>query len=295
MIDTLKCEQVADWFNRIEVGVKPDPLMITMDRGTGKSTAGARGIAQLALKKARQFALCVAFTQEQADYHVSYIGTLLSASGLDVKVSRFGSNRGWRREQVETTNGFIVAGIGADTLLRGVKIDEFRPGLIWVDDYLGSDDTADIIDKKAQAILRNVLPARSDDCAVIVTANAIGVSAISQPGTIKAQTRRGIMTDVEIDLTAIERAADNANTGLWIAEWTDKGYRVLCNGIAIASGLSAQVAVFMAVCDPATVKAMTDRIHELERSSIQSKCRCGSPTRDEGATHLTTCSLWKSS
>ena len=67
----------------------------------------------------------------------------------------------------------------------------------------------------------------------------------------------------DIDLDAIEKAADDATRG----EWTVNGRFIECDGEPFAIVPLDANATFIAMCDPDAVKAMVARIRELETAS----------------------------
>lgn len=117
--------------------------------------------------------LYVSETQEQADKHVQSVATLFERLGVDRNVGKYGTSKGWRRDQLRTANGFNVAAIGLDTAARGIKLDQYRPDLLILDDVDGHDDTEKTTAKKIAAITTALIPAGSADCAVLVVQNLI--------------------------------------------------------------------------------------------------------------------------
>ena len=124
-------------------------------------------------KLTRRYVLYVCGTQEQADKHVGSIASLLEVLGVERAVNKFGTARGWRRDQLQTANGFNVTGIGLDVAIRGVKLDQYRPDLIILDDIDDDQDTVKTVNKKIDAITTSILPAGSSDLAVLFLQNLI--------------------------------------------------------------------------------------------------------------------------
>ena len=93
-------------------------------------------------------------------------------------IGKYGSSKGWRRDQLRTENGFNVAGIGLDVAARGVKLDEFRPDLIIFDDIDGRHDSPEKTAKKIATITASLLPAGSADCAILFLQNLIAKDGI---------------------------------------------------------------------------------------------------------------------
>lgn len=127
------------------------------------------------------FVLYVSGTQEQADAHVQNIGAMLERPELEAddpdlsqrQLTKYGHSRGWRRNRLITEAGMIVDGLGLDVNVRGIKIDEYRPDLIVLDDIDNEFDTPDKIQKKIDRLTRAVLPAGSDDVAVLAIQNMV--------------------------------------------------------------------------------------------------------------------------
>lgn len=131
------------------------------------------GVAYVGCKLARRYVLYVSATQDQADKHVQSIATMLEQVGVERSVGKYGNSRGWRRDQLRTATGFNVEAMGLDTASRGVKLDEFRPDLIILDDIDGLEDTPETTAKKIRAITKSLIPAGSANCAVLVIQNLI--------------------------------------------------------------------------------------------------------------------------
>ena len=71
-------------------------------------------------RRRRRYALYVSGTQPQADKHVQNIGRLLESNafadmypGMGSRgVNKYGTAKGWRRNQLQTGSGFVVDAIG---------------------------------------------------------------------------------------------------------------------------------------------------------------------------------------
>lgn len=162
-----------DWLEEITPGIKPEPRIEVWPRGGAKSTTGELGITRLGFKGVRKFALYVSGTQEQADLHVAAIADLFEKLGLDRALNKYGHSKGWRRNQLRVSNGFNVQALGLDTASRGIKIEEFRPDIIVLDDIDNQDDSPKTVEKKERAIKSAIIPAGSSDCAVLFLQNLI--------------------------------------------------------------------------------------------------------------------------
>lgn len=121
----------------------------------------------------RRFVLYVSGTQDQADSHVKSIASLLEGIGASRAVSRYGTSKGWRRNQLRTASGFNVAAYGLDAATRGIKIEEYRPDLIIFDDIDSQRDSSLVVERKTAAITRAIIPTGSPDCAILFLQNLI--------------------------------------------------------------------------------------------------------------------------
>lgn len=162
-----------DWFEALTPGVRPRPRVEIWPRGGAKSSTAELGTCRVGVKLSRRFVLYVSETQEQADKHVQAISSLFERCGIDRAVGKYGHSKGWRRDQLRTANGFNVAAFGLDVASRGVKLDQYRPDLIVLDDIDSQDDNARATEKKIRAITSAIIPTGSPDCATLAIQNLI--------------------------------------------------------------------------------------------------------------------------
>lgn len=162
-----------DWLWSIERGTRPPPFVLILARGGAKSTTAELGTVGVAAKKSRRYALYVSETQVQADKHVQTVAGMMERAGFERELNKYGSSKGWRRNQIRTSDGFKVDAIGLDTAARGFKIDEDRPDFIVLDDLDGKHDTPATTQKKIEALTMTILPAMSTDGAVFAVQNII--------------------------------------------------------------------------------------------------------------------------
>jgi hypothetical protein len=167
-----------EWFDTLVPGTKPRPRVEVWGRGGAKSSTGELGIVRVGAKLSRHFVLIVSETQAQADSRVSSISSKFESMGVGRLVGKYGTSKGWKRDQIRTANGFNVAGLGLDTGARGIKLDDFRPDLIVFDDIDGRHDSAAAIAKKIETITQTILPAGSSDCAILFLQNLISKNGI---------------------------------------------------------------------------------------------------------------------
>ena len=168
-----------EWFDSLERGVKPRPRIEIWSRGGAKSSSIELGITRLAARLTRRFVLYVCETQSQADYHVQSIEPLLRSVGASPLLNQEGRTKSWRRNQLRTANGFNLAAYGLDTAARGIKIEQFRPDLIVLDDIDGRHDSIEAVQRKIECITQSVLPTGSPDCAVVLAQNLIHANSIA--------------------------------------------------------------------------------------------------------------------
>lgn len=167
-----------EWFEALEPGVRPRPRVEVWPRGGAKSTTTELGVARSCVRLSRRYALYVSETQEQADKHIGSIASLLETAGVERSLNKYGSSKGWRRQELRTANGFNVSAYGLDTAARGVKLDAFRPDLIIFDDIDSQDDSARTTEKKIAALTTAIIPAGSVDCAMLFLQNMIHEESI---------------------------------------------------------------------------------------------------------------------
>jgi len=169
-----------DWFENLERGIKPPPQIEIWARGSAKSTTAELGVVRVGVKLSRRFVLYVSGIQDQADSHVQSIATYLETVGAEPMLNKMGRAKGWRRNQLRTANGFNVAAFGIDNCQRGIKIDEFRPDLIIVDDVDSRHDSIDAVNKKIEALVQTILPTGSTDCAILFVENMVHSNSIAK-------------------------------------------------------------------------------------------------------------------
>lgn len=171
-------ERLYDWFEALKPGVKVRARIEVWPRFGAKSSTGELGVVRASLKPSRHFVLYVSGTQLQANNHVQSIATFLEKIGVERALNQYGQAKGWKVDLLRTKNDFNVLALGLDASVRGVKLDQFRPDLIILDDIDSSTDTLDAVDKKIQNITTAILPAGSADCAVLVLQNRIHKNSI---------------------------------------------------------------------------------------------------------------------
>lgn len=165
--------QAWDWLQALQRGTRPPPFVLILARGGAKSTTAELGTVYVAARKARRYGLYVSDTQVQSDKHVQTISGMMERARFERELNKYGSSKGWRRNQIRTADGFKVDAIGLDTAARGFKIDEDRPDFIVLDDLDGKHDTPATTQKKIEALTMTILPAMATDGAVFAVQNII--------------------------------------------------------------------------------------------------------------------------
>lgn len=162
-----------EWFDALTPGVLPRPRVECWPRGGAKSATAELGCVRVGVKLSRRFVLYVSETQDQANLHVQAIGSLFEHIGIERAVNRYGASKGWRRDQLRTAHGYNVAAFGLDVAARGVRLDNYRPDLIILDDIDSRHDTEATTEKKIQTITQSLMPAGSTDCAILFVQNMV--------------------------------------------------------------------------------------------------------------------------
>ena len=176
-----------DWIERVELGVRLPPFVAIWPRGGAKSTSAELAVVRLGAKAVRRYVWYVSATQDKADKHVDTIAAMLESRGVEKEhpdlgnrlIGKYGNSKGWRRSRLRTASGFTVDALGLDTGARGAKVEEARPDLIVLDDVDEKHDSLAIVEKKIETITTSLLPAGSNDCAVLFIQNVIHPDSIA--------------------------------------------------------------------------------------------------------------------
>jgi hypothetical protein len=173
--------QMWEWASTIRRGKRPHPFVAIWPRGSGKSTTAEIITTYLGSAGDRKYAWYVSGTQPLADLHVESIGSLLESPTFahyyplmsSRAIGKYGNVKGWRRNRLRTANGFIIDALGIDSGARGSKMDDQRPDLIILDDIDTGTDSDEAIEKKIETITHGILPAGSQDVAILAIQNLI--------------------------------------------------------------------------------------------------------------------------
>ena len=170
-----------NWGVNLQRGVRPDPIMVILARGQGKSTTAELLATYIGATLKRNYAWYISGTQALADMHLDSIASLVETEKFSLyypkmaerRLNKYGSSKGWRRNRLSCGNGFTIEARGLDVGTRGLKVEEHRPGIIFLDDIDGLFDSDNVVQRKIDTITNNILPAGSDDLAVFCLQNLI--------------------------------------------------------------------------------------------------------------------------
>lgn len=178
-----------EYIESIQPGVKPEAFFAIWGRGSGKTTNAEAGTVRLGALDKRKFCLYVKATQDKANESVLNIAATLESKAIEKyysqfasrKLGKYGHSKGWKVDLLRCGNGFSVIALGFDAAVRGVKIEEFRPDLIILDDIDDEQDSLETVEKKINILTTSILPAGSNDVAVI------GIQNLMHPNSIFSQ------------------------------------------------------------------------------------------------------------
>ena len=185
--------QLWEWVWQLAPGISPDPFVAIWPRGGAKSTSAEMACASIAARQARRYGLYICETQDQADDHVNNIAAILESRPIasaypklaQRRVNLFGFSKGWKVNRLRTASGFTIDAVGLDKATRGVKLEDARPDFMVIDDIDAETDGPDITRKKIKTLTTAILPAGSNDLAVLAIQNLVhenGVFARMVPG-----------------------------------------------------------------------------------------------------------------
>ena len=140
----------------------------------------------MAVKQTRRYGLYVCGTQPLANDHLRNVAAMLELSEVEEfyptvasrKLNKFSVSRGWTQNRLMTASGFTLDALGLDTAARGIKVESQRPDFIILDDVDSEMDAPVVIKGKISAITKKLLPAGSEDCAVLGVQNLIHVDSV---------------------------------------------------------------------------------------------------------------------
>jgi predicted phage terminase large subunit-like protein len=137
--------------------------------------------------KVRPYALYIGKDQTSASTKVEAVGKLMMSDQVraaypqtaQMYVAETGVKRDWRRSRVRNADGFTLDALGMDVaLLRGIKVDFSRPGVIILDDIEDFVDTKYMTKKRIDVLTRSIIPAAATDVVYIFVQNKIHSDSI---------------------------------------------------------------------------------------------------------------------
>jgi hypothetical protein len=161
--------------------VDSDPFVGCWGRGGAKSTSAELVTVRWGATKARSYGLYLCNTQDQADDHISTIGSLLETPAVaahyphlaDRLVGKYGQSKGWRRNRLRCSDGFTIDALGLDSAARGAKLDDQRPDFLIIDDVDDVEDSEATTAKKIRSLTKKILPALTHDAAILFIQNKV--------------------------------------------------------------------------------------------------------------------------
>lgn len=223
------------WFENLVPGESVPAQIEIWPRGGAKSSTAELGVAYVGYHGSRQYCLYVSNTQEQADKHVATIAELFLKLGIERSINKYGTSKGWKRNEIRTATGFNVTALGLDTAARGIKLDNLRPDLIILDDIDSEDDTPKTTRKKIRAIASKILPAGSIDVAVLGIQNLI-----LEDGVFGKLVNRKADYLLNANVAPIERAIEGLRVEVETEPSGRNRYRIV-EGTATWEGQSLEV------------------------------------------------------
>lgn len=179
MDDGKRHANLWQWFTALTPDVKPPARIEIWSRGGAKSSTAELGTTYTGVRQTRRFALYVSGTQSQADKHLQSISALLEQVGIDRAVNKYNQSKGWTQRILRAANGFNVVSLGLDAGVRGVKLDQYRPDLIILDDVDNRHDSIEVVNKKIETLTESILPTGAPDYAVLFIQNMVHKDSVA--------------------------------------------------------------------------------------------------------------------
>jgi hypothetical protein len=223
-------QQFWRWVWDITPGDRPEAFIGIWARGGAKSTSAEAACAALGARQKRRYALYVCDTQERADDHVQNVASMLESERVELfypevsdrLVGKFGNSKGWRRNRLRCANGFTVDAVGLDTAARGIKIEDQRPDLIVIDDVDGRHDSRATTQKKIETLTQGVIPAGSEDLAILGIQNVIipdGIFAQLADGRADFLRRRVVSGPIPaLENFSVDADGEVHGTATWVGQ-----------------------------------------------------------------------------
>lgn len=165
-----------------------DHLYLAGERpvATHNTTSVQLSLLYAACHHLRGYGIYVGQTQSAVEDKVSAVGEVLMNKRVSLaypEVSKVyatatGAKRDWRRSRIRTASNFTLDAFGMDQALRGVKVDELRPGIIVLDDIEEYHDSAFMTQKRIDVLTRTIIPAAAPNAVIIFIQNKIKEDSI---------------------------------------------------------------------------------------------------------------------
>lgn len=165
------------WVEALRPKTYARPLIEAWSRNFAKSTSLEAAVVLMAVRGSRLFVLYISETQDQANAHVQSIARKLLSIGYAPAVDELGQKTGWNRKQLQL-DGMVVAAIGIEGAVRGIKVGDIRPDLIIFDDIDAEDDTPEVVATKIEWLQTKILPTVSPWGTVLGLQNLIHENSI---------------------------------------------------------------------------------------------------------------------
>lgn len=179
-------ERMFEWAWNIKKNESPQAFIDIRARHGGKSVCAESTVVASAARGLRSYFLYVCRTQDQADKHVGSIAGMLGSPAIEYfyprlsqrAVSRYGASKGWRRDRLVTKSGAVIDALGLDVAARGIRFEERRPDFIVFDDIDDLNDGPRRIQKVIDTITNTIIPAGTDNTAVLFVQNLIHANSV---------------------------------------------------------------------------------------------------------------------
>jgi len=202
------------WVWAIEPGLRPEAFVGIWARGGAKSTSAEAACVALGARRKRRYGLYLCDKQDRADDHVGNVASMVESERVELfypglasrQVGKYGNSRGWRRNRLWTSAGFVLDAIGLDTAARGVKLEEQRPDFLVIDDVDGLHDSTAETARKVGTLTQSIIPAGAPDLAILAIQNLVKRDGVfDQMATGRAEfLRRRILSGPIPAVTGLE-------------------------------------------------------------------------------------------
>src|SRR5438093_3091686 len=131
-------EEFWNWIWAIRKDQTQRPFVAIWPRAGAKSTSVEMGLAGLAARGARRYALYCSASGVRANDHVSSVARMFESEEFtrfypqvaSKAVRAFGNQLGWRQNRLRTASGFAFDAIGLDVAVRCIKLYQNGPAVI---------------------------------------------------------------------------------------------------------------------------------------------------------------------